>query len=143
METVYKANSFRGQAIGAMFFTGFGAIWLGLSLYALGWLNATSSTLLAVGLATLSLGCFALYRNARRWPTRVEDPRMARTYNRVNSAQWIAIFIVGFTFSRLHLDAYLLSAITAIVGIHLIPLAKLFRRDIHLVTGMVLVLWAS
>jgi hypothetical protein len=41
------------------------------------------------------------------------------------------------------MDSYVLSAITAIVGIHFFPLAKLFRYPLHNLTGAVLVVWAS
>jgi hypothetical protein len=137
------ANEFRGKAIGATFFTGFGAIWLGLSLYVRELLSTSTITLLVVGTLSLLLGCLWTYRQADLWPEVAEDPAMGRTFGRVNAAQWIAGAVVAFSFSRLHLDAYIPSAITAIVGIHLFPLAKLFRRKLHLVTGVVMVLWAS
>jgi len=43
---------------------------------------------------------------------------------------------------RLHFDAYIPSAITLIVGLHMFPLAKLFHYAQHYVTGTVLVGWA-
>jgi hypothetical protein len=136
-------NEFRGKAIGATFFTGFGAIWLGLSLYIREILSTTTITLLVVGTLSLLLGCLWTYRQADQWPEVPEDPATGRIFNRINAAQWIAIAVVAFSFARLHLDAYVLSAITAIVGVHLFPLARLFRRKLHLVTGSLLVLWAS
>jgi len=137
------ANEFRRKAIGATFFTGFGAIWLGLSLYAQELLSTTTVTLVVVGTLSLLLGCLWTYRHADLWPEVASDPAIGRTFNRVNAAQWIAGGLVAFSLARLHLDAYIPSAITAIVGIHLFPLAKLFRRRIHTVTGVAMVLWAS
>jgi hypothetical protein len=72
-----------------------------------------------------------------------EDPARGRSFGRINVLQWIAVAIVAFSFAKLHMDAYVMSAITAIVGIHFFPLAKLFRYPMHNVTGAVLVLWAS
>jgi hypothetical protein len=143
MEPIYKANSLRGQAIGASFFTGFGALWIGLALYVRESLTPLNISLLSTGFVALALACFLLFWEARQWPARPEDPAIGKTFNRVNAAQWIAVFLVAFTFARLHMDAYLLSAITAIVGVHLFPLARLFRRKLHLVTGFAMVLWAS
>jgi hypothetical protein len=50
---------------------------------------------------------------------------------------------VAFSFARLHIDAYVMSAITAIVGLHMFPLARLFRYPLHYATGTVLVAWAG
>jgi hypothetical protein len=143
MDPIYKANALRGQAIGAAFFTGFGALWIGLSLYVRQLWTTTTACLLLAGFAVLASACLWLYRQARLWPSRPEDPAISRAFNRVNSAQWIAIFIVGFSFARLHINVYVISAITAIVGVHLFPLARLFRRKLHLASGIALVLWAS
>jgi hypothetical protein len=143
MEPIYKANSLRGQAIGASFFTGFGALWIGLALYVRESLTPLNISLLSTGFVALALACFLLFWEARQWPARPEDPAIGKTFNRVNAAQWIAIVLVSFTFARLHIDAYVLSAITAIVGVHLFPLARLFRRKLHFVTGFAMVLWAS
>jgi hypothetical protein len=143
MEPIYKANSLRGQAIGASFFTCFGALWIGLALYVRESLTPLNISLLSTGFVTLALACFLLFWEARQWPSRPEDPAVSKTFNRVNAAQWIAIVLVSYTFARLHMEAYVLSAITAIVGVHLFPLARLFRRKLHFVTGFAMVLWAS
>jgi hypothetical protein len=143
MEPLHKANAFRGQAIGAAFFTGFGTLWIGLSLYIRQQLSPMNLSLLTTGFIALSIGCFLLYSEAKHWPSRPVDPATSRAFNRVNAAQWIAIILVAFTFARLRIDAYVLSAITAIVGVHLFPLATIFRRKLHMVTGIAMVLWAS
>ena len=41
------------------------------------------------------------------------------------------------------MDAYTTSAITTIVGLHLFPLARLFRYPLHYLTGGLLVVWAA
>jgi len=137
------ANQLSGRAIGSIFFSGFGALWIALALY----IKQTLSIDLAIGigaaLAALLLTAFWLMRRAKRFPKLPEDKAMGRAFNRINAIQWIAVAIVGFTFARLHIDVYVLSAITAIVGIHMFPLAKLFRYPLHNVTGAVLVAWAS
>jgi hypothetical protein len=143
MTNLPTANQLTGRAIGSLFFAGFGALWLTLSLYVRQILNVDLVIAVAAGLATLVLAAFWLMRQARRFPKIAEDPARSRAFNRINGIQWVAIAAVAFSFARLHIDAYVLSAITAIVGIHLFPLARLFRYPMHNVTGAALVLWAS
>jgi len=137
------ANQLSGRAIGAIFFSVFGAAWLALSLYALQQLRVVPVGGVLVGLAVLLAAAGYLFREAKRWPSMPDDPAVGRAFNRVNAVQWIAVAIVAFAFAKLHLDAYVLCAITAIVGVHMFPLARIFRYAPHYVTGSVLVAWAA
>ncbi len=137
------ANQLSGRAIGSIFFSSFGALWIALALYIKQTLSIDLAIGIGAGLAALLLTAFWLMRRAKRFPRLPEDKAIGRAFNRINAIQWIAVAIVGFTFARLHIDVYVLSAITAIVGIHMFPLAKLFRYPLHNVTGAVLVAWAS
>ena len=137
------ANQLCGRAIGSIFFSGFGALWIGLALYIKHTLSVDLAIGIGAGLAALLLTAIWLMRRAKLFPKLPEDRAMGRQFSRINAIQWIAVAIVGFAFARLHIDVYVLSAITAIVGIHMFPLAKLFRYPLHNVTGAVLVAWAS
>lgn len=143
MYPTITANQLKGRAIGAIFFSGFGALWIGIALYVKHSFTVYLGIGLAAVLSALLLTAFWLIRMAERFPRTHEDPTVGRAFNRINAAQWIAVFLVGFFFARLHIDTYVLSAITAIVGIHLFPLARLFRYPMHNVTGAALVIWAS
>ena len=142
-ETGITANQLSGRAIGAIFFSGFGALWITLALYVKEILTVDRIIGVAATLAALLLTAFWLIRQSQRFPRLPENKAMCRAFHRINGAQWIAVFVVSFSFARLHLDAYVLSAITAIVGIHMFPLAKLFRYPLHNLTGAALVAWAS
>ena len=72
-----------------------------------------------------------------------DDPATGRAFARINAVEWIAVAAVAFTLARLHLDAYLMCAITAIVGLHMFPLARLFRYWPHYVAGAVMLAWAA
>jgi hypothetical protein len=72
-----------------------------------------------------------------------DDPGRGRAFGWINAIQWTAVFIVAFSFAKLHIDAYVISAITAIIGLHMFPLARLFRYPLHYATGAVLVAWAA
>ena len=137
------ANQLCGRAIGSIFFSGFGALWIALALYIKQTLSVDLAIGIGAGLAALLLTAIWLMRRAKLFPKLPENRVMGRQFNRINAIQWIAVAIVGFTFARLHIDVYVLSAITAIVGIHMFPLAKLFRYPLHNLTGAVLVAWAS
>ena len=143
MSTNITANQLTGRATGALFFAGFGAIWLTLGFYVRESLSVGVSLAIAMGFVALILTAFWLMRQAERFPKLPEDRAMNRSFHRINAAQWIAAGIVAFTFSRLQISIYIVSAVAAIVGIHLFPLAKLFRYPMHHITGAALVLWAS
>jgi hypothetical protein len=143
MSTIITANQIKGRATGALFFSGFGALWLILGLYVRESLSVSLSLAIGATFIALATTAFWLMRQAERFPKLPEDRAMNRQFHRINLAQWIAIGITGFTFARLHIDVYAVSAMTAIVGIHLFPLAKLFRYPQHNLTGAALVLWAS
>jgi hypothetical protein len=140
---IQTANQVSGRAVGAMFFTGFGALWLLLSFYARQTLDA--GRIIGLAFCTVALLGAAVYlkQQAWRWPRMPDNKRMGRIFGWINAAQWAVVFVVAFIFARLHLDAYIPSAITAIVGLHMFPLAQLFRYPLHHVTGALLVAWAA
>jgi hypothetical protein len=143
MKNRITANELTGRAIGSLFFAGFGALWLALALYAREQFGvATLCGVLAVT-AVLVSAALRLMRQAKQSPRIPDDPRVGRAFAWINAIQWTAGGIVAFSFARLHMDAYMPSAITAIVGLHLFPLARLFRYAPHYATGAALVAWAA
>ena len=143
MKNIPSANQLTGRAIGATFFAFFGALWVLLALYDKQHLKAATVSWVLMDMLVLLSTAFWVFRQARRFPKMPEDSARGRVFTIINAVQWIAISIVAFSFARLHIDAYLLSAITAIVGLHFFPLARLFRYGLHYVTGSVLVAWAA
>jgi hypothetical protein len=136
------ANRIGGRAIGALFFTGFGAIWLLLGLYAKQRLSTAPLSLVVCGTVALGFGALFLLRRAKTLPRAPEDPAMARAFKWINIVQWVAVAVVAIAFARFGIDAYVISAITAIVGLHMFPMARVFRYPMHYVTGTALVGWA-
>lgn len=135
------ANRLRGRAIGALIFTGFGSLWLFLSLYAREQLNVISLGGLALIAAGLVMAAFNLLARAKPLPRVTDDPRIMKAFHWVNAIQWVVCFVLATILGRLHLDTYIVSAIAAVVGLHLFPLAKLFRYPMHYATGTAMVLW--
>jgi hypothetical protein len=143
MQKIQNANQLSGRATGALFFAGFGALWIALALYALERLNAATISGILIALALLILAALYLFRLAKRWPRVPDDPAMGKAFAWINAIEWTAVAVVAFTLARLHLDVYVMCAITAIVGLHMFPLARLFRYAPHYVAGAVLVAWAA
>jgi len=142
MKNTHTTNSFTGRAIGATFFAGFGALWLFLSLIARQLLSVISIFWVLGGLALLLAGAAYLFQEAKRFPAVPSDPAKGRAFTWINAIQWIVVSILAVTFAKFHIEAYIMSAITAVVGLHMFPLARLFRYPLHYASGAVLVLWA-
>ena len=96
----------------------------GLALYSLGWLHAGT---LAAGVVLLEAPAVLLFRAARRLPRVAGDPAMHRRFNQVNAMQWIVILLAVYLFHRFGFDNYITNLITAMVGLHMLPLARIFR----------------
>jgi hypothetical protein len=126
-----------------MFFAGFGTGWLFLALAAKQLITFATVSGVLLGMLFLFLTAFYLLRQSKRWPRVPADPSMRRVFAWINAIQWIGVAVVAFSFAKLHIDAYVISAITAIIGMHMFPLARLFRYPLHYATGAVLVAWAA
>jgi len=131
------------RAIGALFFTGFGALWL------LGWVAATfpwaPAALLPLALATAALAycCLRQYHWHRARAidddnTPARQRRIRRQFHLVNGGQWLAVVIVISVLNHTGHGAWLLPAVIAIVGLHCLPLAAIFHSLPHAVTGLAL-----
>jgi hypothetical protein len=92
-----------------------------------------------LGMSFLILAALYLLRQARRWPRVPNDPAMGRAFDWINAIQWTAVAVVAFSFAKLHVDAYVISAIPAIIGLHMFSRARLFHYPLHYATGAVLV----
>jgi hypothetical protein len=142
MQTELTANRVRSIATGIMVFAGFGAGWLFWSLSMRRGITGATATGIWMGMLALFVAAIFIWRQAKRWPRVPDDPRVGRTFGWVNAVQWTAIFVAGFICKRYSWDLYFPSAVTAIVGLHFYPLARLFRNPLHYGTGTALVLWA-
>jgi hypothetical protein len=131
MNTIQNANQLSGRATGALFFTGFGALWFLLALYARQEFGVSSVSGVVLGTLVLLIASVMLYREAKRRPRVPDDPAMGRAFMWLNAIQWIAISVVAFSFAKLHIDVYAMNAIGVIVGLHMFPLARLFRYPLH------------
>lgn len=138
-------SAVRGRATGALFFVGFGAVWMFVGLKQTHHASRTALLLLATA-AVVLLGFTALLmRRAHDLPAGMTSPeeeaRTQRLFNAVNIIQWVSVATVILILNVLHLTEYIVPAISVIVGLHLFPLAGAFHYRLHYVTGLLLVLW--
>ncbi len=138
-----SANSLSGRAIGVLFFAFFGGLWLFIALAAREQLSVASVSAVLLGMLGLGLAAYNLLRLSGQYPRVPQDPAIGRKFGWINLIQWMAIGILVPTLGKLHLDVYVPTAITLIVGIHMLPLARLFRYPQHHVTGCALIVWAG
>jgi hypothetical protein len=135
-----------GRAIGAMFFAGFGGMWL--ELWAHSEYPESSNTLLAIAVVAVALLALAyrVYKiNSLAFKAIAQTPesvRKSRMFNLVNAGQWGTIFIVAFVLSQVGYARWILPMIILIVGLHFLPLARLFSYRPHYLTGAALILLA-
>lgn len=136
-----------GRAVGAIFFTLFGAAWLAL-WYAqtgaggpLGWLVIAAEALILLGFAGWK---YVGNRSAPADTNALADRRRAnRVFKWANAAQWVLIFGVSEILSRFGHAAWIVPAVLGIVGLHFMPLGAVFRYRPHYITGGALITLAA
>ncbi len=138
-------DAVRGRATGALFFVGFGAVWMYVGLKQTHHASRTVILLLATTTVIL-LGLVALLmRRSHDLPAGTASPeeeaRTQRMFNAVNIIQWVSVATAIIILNVLHLTEGIVPAISVIVGLHLFPLAGAFRYRQHYMTGLLLVVW--
>ena len=141
MTPTLTANRLSGRAIGSLVLIGFGTLWMMLGLYLRERLSIGAVVGVVLVAAALTAAALNLMNQARRFPRVTEDARRKRMFHWINGGQWVAIFLVLTTLNKLDLEVYDVTAIAAIVAVHLFPLAWLFQNKMHYATGGTLLLW--
>jgi hypothetical protein len=134
------------RAIGAIIFTLFGSLWLEAWV----WLSQRGQwwryvAVAAVGAAMLgaALRLYRRYRVAQSGAVATDaDKRRDRLFNLINAGQWVVIFIGATLLNHTGLVAWDVPFIILVIGAHFLPLARLFKRPTHYVTGAAMVLFA-
>jgi hypothetical protein len=152
MQTSGTAEAISGRATGVVFFAGFGSLWLFNGLTAMHRMNSIGVAALFLMAAALIVPAAMLLRSTaggKSAQAGLEESDVARAlevkrgFRRVNLYQWTSIVASIVFFNLLQRPEYLAPVITFLVGIHLIPLARLFRYRPHYATGTLLMLWAT
>ena len=133
------------RATGALFFVGFGTVWVSIGLeQAHRGSVAALSSVAAAGIL-LVVVITRLMRRSRELPSTEISPeeqvRQQRMFTAVNIIQWVSVGTAVAVLSLLHMPEYTVPAISMLVGLHLLPLAGSFQNRQHYLTGAVLLLW--
>ena len=132
-----------GRATGVLFFAGFGGLWLWMGLVGMHRGTALSAAAILGLLTALIIPAVRLIRRVGGGQAGTEDAAIESAFQKINMAQWIAIPIAVSLLIVFGRPEYIVAAIATIVGVHLFPLAYLFRYRVHVVTGLLLVGWSS
>ena len=145
-QSVLGDPAMAGRAIGAMFFSVFGGLWLGL------WANdqypgVVGLLIVALGTAVLLATSHRVYKDnspaLKAIAQTPESRRKSRLFNLINALQWGVILLVALVLTHTGNTRWVLPAIVFIVGVHFLPLARLFEYRPHYLTGAALIVLAS
>lgn len=143
------AGAHQGRAIGALVMTAFGAIWMITGANALSILNWEIWLIVAIVTGLLCLVALRQLQAARRIPKTPATASQAksvqtrrRRFGIILAFEWVPILLVAFVLGRLGHPDFILPAIAVIVGLHFIPLARLFDFPLYYWTGSSFVLVA-
>lgn len=137
------------MALGGVFMALFGAIWLAAADY-----QAFGGTLLALaGMLVIAAGAIGLVAWSRATfkaglldEAATRDPvaikRLRRQFMLINAVQWIAVGLAVMLMNVFAHPAWIAPAVILIVGLHFVPLARLFGYRGYVVTAAALVLVA-
>lgn len=151
MQTTQQANpddaKRASRAIGAMFFTVFGGLWIGFWSY-----QAFPNVVLyraVIALITMAIFIAVVRRYLRYRPALVAQPddpdkrRRDQLFNLVNAGQWILIVLGVNVLNNLGYPHWAIPLAIFVIGLHFIPLAAIFSNPPHYITGIALILVAA
>jgi len=137
-----------GMAYGAIIMGFFGCLWL---FWGLASMNVRTPLVIAAVLAfaasvwipaggLLRSGVLASKLAAPLTPEQErEQSRMGRIFGLIFAAEGVLIFVAINVLNNFGLGEYGISAIAAIVGLHFLPLARLFRRPLYYAAGTAMI----
>jgi len=138
----------KGSAFGVLMMTLFGTAWLAWGLQsqlaASPWLGAV----LVLPAIALLVPCFGMFQVGRQAAKRAasltaeqkrQQGRMGMMFGIIFAAEGLLIFLAVNVLGKLHLELYLINAVAAIVGLHFLPLARLYRFPLYYWVGGVMV----
>ncbi len=133
------------RATGAMFFSVFGGVFFIVGL--LRGYGFYPFALILIIAATLSIFGAALYRynqNKFSLAENADSPQEKKNdklFHFINAGQWVAILIGGNILANIGLSSWIIPMAISIIGLHFLPLAKIFKYPPHYITGVLLFVW--
>ena len=140
-----KFSAYAARARGAMFFAVFGAAWLALwnqrALHG-NILIYVCIAVLGAGILLLAVNRYRLFKDYAEDGNSPEGRKSARLFHLINAAQWIIILVLANILANMGLAAWVIPMTILVVGLHFLPLAKIFASPGHIGLGLALSLFA-
>lgn len=134
------------RAFGAMIVAVFGTLWLEAWVWFSPrgqWWHYLLVAAAGLGLVGAALRIYRRHRPADSGQPAPEAQRRAsRLFHLINIGQWVVILIGVNVLNNTGLGAWDIPFMIFVIGAHFLPLARLFRRPTHYVTGLAMVLLA-
>lgn len=130
------------MALGGIFLSLFGAIWLCGGVYAYAGINARLLAAIVTASTLMTAWAIATFRARRRAFTGSGDDaagkRVRKGFMVVNAMQWTLIGLAVVLLNLTGHVAWILPAVILVVGLHFLPLAQLFRYPGYILTALAL-----
>ena len=151
-------GALEGRAIAVIIMSGFAALWMVSGVNILRRLNWSTALLIALLTGALCWGAARELHasqiaapvmphtgtqsgsHVQNQPPPGWTPATRRDFQWVLALEWVPIVVVAIVFARMRRRHLILPAIAIIVGLHFLPLAKLFGAPLYYFTGSALVL---
>ena len=135
------------RAFGAIILAVFGTLWLEVWVWFSQphqWWRYLIVAAAGVGLVGAALRIYGRNRPAESAQQTTEAQRRAsRLFQLINIGQWVVILIGVNILNNTGLGAWDLPFMILVIGAHFLPLAHLFKRPSHYLTGLAMVLFAA
>jgi len=130
-------------AVGQWIVAGFGTLWMIAWCLQQHGIDLAVLSLIVLAGTAISLAAWSQWRAGRGHPdTQVEvamHKARGRAFLWINLAQWLALFAQGPCLAWLGHANWSQAAVMLIVGLHFLPLARVFKTRQHYLTGTALI----
>ena len=141
--TLAVPGVFKGRAKGALICGVFGAIWMFEALHFGAIATPVSLTVIALLAVTFIVWPVAKLRSVRHLADRQNWADVSKAYWTVVTIEWISCVAAANVLANTGRSELIPQFIGAIVGIHFLPLARIFKASIYNWTGAAMVLGAG
>jgi hypothetical protein len=138
--TIAIPGVIKGRAIGALICGIFGSIWMFEALYFGTIATPVSLTVIALLAVTFIVWPVATLRSTRHLAGGQNWADVSKAYWTIVTVEWVSCIVGANVLSNTGHADLIPQFIGAIVGIHFLPLAKIFKAPIYNRTGMAMVL---
>jgi hypothetical protein len=144
-----EAQIILGTGRGAMITTLFGAFWLGLSLVAIGTLPTEVIVPFCAIFIALLIGSRLFISKGRKLRKNMPSAsngateQVRRSFKIISITEGVAIGVASAIAGILHRLDLMAIWIAIIVGLHFLPLARIFGRPVYYATGIAIAGWAT